>query len=618
MLFLGMFLISLASALSCDQSFFTETYQEDNLPTDYFKISRCDNSGGNLTQITLSGAGAQYIELEETSIGNAIKDIRIKPKSNIVIGNHPFSLSFGGQPLVSGIITVEGSQSTPTGCIIDIFPTILSNVKIKQGEQKTRNVQLTIPSCYPNSVIVQGVILQADERPITLGELTLGTMQPGSSVIIPLEINAIEDVSTGVYQDSLLFSIFNSSGEKINLPSVSISATVTSGINPGDGSFSLSDLPTCSLSAIELNLNNSYKLTCSNIDINIDVKPIVDHKYIHGIGVSEESGQYVYEFKAMNIGTTIISTEFLFKNAPIGSLFEQEVRISASGASQIAGTDLKAEFWQGDSKKTFNNLFPGLTKIKVIDNKTSSLITNSEIYINGDKINGTITLESDKSYEIRITAFGYIDYVNSFNVSEKSITYTLTPSSGITVDTQINLTVEANASIFIDGIKKGEGVYIGTLTQGEKEVELIHKDYQNTKFNISVEGSIYIQSGYSIDDFKRGVEQIFTLNKNASWSVYYQKDSTAQTELKHSGVGNKITFKPNKKGIWTIEADSKQIFNQEIKRRSIPGWNWIKNHKWYSLIAVIILGGIGGFFYYRKRGGKSVSSSLMFTPPAEE
>jgi len=518
-------------------------------------------------------------------------------------------MTFGdGSSVIPIFIDVDEVQSQSEGCSIDVFPTVLSNIKVKQGEEKTRTIQLTVPSCFSNNVNVNGVILQSDERPIQLGELNLGSIAPGNSVSIPIEIDALTDVSTGTYSDILLFSVFNITGEKINLPSVSISTTVSSGINP-NSDFSLSNLPTCSINSIEMNLNETYKMTCSNIDPNIDVKPIIDSKFINGIGVSESSGQYIYEFKPITIGTTLVGAEFLFKNAPIGSIYEQEIRVSSSGNSPVSGTDIKVEFWQQETKRNVDNLFGGDTTITIVDNKTNSLIQNANLFLNGVEINGTVNLLVGREYELRVDAFGYVGNVINFNVSESTIEYTITPSGVLTTDTNINISVNnaVNASIFIDGVKY-EREFLGTLTAGDHELEFIHKEFQNLKVNLTVENSVFI-SGYNPDTFEKNAIQIFTINKNVSWTIKHQENANSQPNLEFSGVGDKIEFTPDKKGTWLIEAEDKVLGSYEIK-----GWaplQWFKDNWIYTGIILIVLM-IVGYFLFIKDGDGGKDPQMQF------
>ncbi len=600
-LLLGIFLISLSSAnILCSPNQVSIEYQTGTTQSQTASI-QCSNSGNSSISVSENG---DYFSIDLNSINDgATKTINLDFDENAPEGNHFNAISFGDGTNIPIFMSIT-SPPIQSGCFIDIFPQILTNVKVKQGETKTRNIQLTLPSCYTHGINVQGVILQSDEKPIQLGELTLGTIQPGNSIQIPIEIDAT-DVSTGIYTDSLLFSVFNASGEKLSLPSVSVSIIVTSSISP-DTTEIFNSPPSCSLSSTNLVLNQSYSLTCSNVNNNLDVN-IPYSEYYEGIGVDKASGIYTYNFKPVKHGNTNFLATFTYIGATLFQPFNSEIRISSTG-SNVAGTSLKFSF-----TPELNKLGDGEeVLIQLIDNKTGNLVESPEIEIDALLLNKTgnsfkYSFKAEKEYSIRGKASGYDDLVETIKIEPQFLEYIINPTTGITTDTfvSINVTNAENTTIFIDGVKKADNSYYnGRLVEGENQIEFIHPDFKNTKTNLTVEQSLRIVSGYSVETFKKGVEQSLVLNKNASWKVLYKKDISSTPETEYSGLGDNIKFKVDKNGIWIIEADDKQLGNYAIENNSI--FSWIKDNLIY-IVGVLVLIGLGFYFIKQKRGDDSLT-----------
>jgi len=578
-------------------------------PGDSKDVTFTFTADSNTTFMISKGAGSigSWVEFSKYDFSlqegeTAFTTMTINIPEDAQAGSYTITPSFGD---VTATITlnVEGEQqvSPSSSCNIDIFPTILTNVKVKQGDSKTRNIQLTVPSCYSSPLTVQGVALQTDEQPIQLGELNLGTIQPGNSVQIPIEINA-EGISTGQYSDTLQFLLYNSTGNKINVPSVSISVLVSAGIQPITN-FSFSELPTCSLDSIELNLNNTYKLTCTNTNPNIQINPVINDQMIKGIAVEETSSQYIYKFKPIKIGTTEIIARFLYKNAQIGTPFRQEIKISPSGNSAISGINMKFEFIPdldsaGDGEEII---------VHAVDNKTNSYIENAKIYLDGVLINNSFIIQARRNYTLRATAPGYLDYVQNIYINPKPIKIELNPSSGWIEGEQIQITTTPpNASLFYDGVKL-DGNIIENPTAGNHTIEAIYQGYQTTIMNISVSESVSIISN---PEFKKGVEQVFVLSREADWQVLYAKNSEDMFQNYLNGTGDKIVFTPKKEGVYQIKINGNVKYTKELKGFSIT--SFFNHWYWYivfGLIIVIII------YVVRKRGGGGIYLPKEYTAP---
>src|SRR3990167_7928815 len=306
-----------SATTTCSPSFISTSYVQGS-PT--IPSTTCSNSGND--SITISKTGT-YFNIDQSVIGPSPsqKTIIITFDSNAPTGTHTGSIDFSDGSSPIPILFAVSASSQQSSCSIDIFPTTLTGIKIQQGETKSRTIKLSVPSCYGSAVTIGGISLASDEQPIQLGEISTGTLQPGTSVNIPLEINAV-GVSTGSYQDTLQFLLYNSTGNSISVPIVNIGVQVTTGIQPITN-FSFTELPTCSLSAIEMNLNTTNILTCTRNNPNIEISPVIDPFYLKGVSVDESSTQYIYRFNAKNIGNTIFKTLFLYKGASLGDPFSQ-------------------------------------------------------------------------------------------------------------------------------------------------------------------------------------------------------------------------------------------------------------------------------------------------------
>ena len=204
------------------------------------------------------------------------------------------------------------------------------------------------------------------------------------------------------------------------------------------------------------------------------------------------------------------------------------------------------------------------------------------------------SFNSDSNYSVTATATGYSDLQDIIRLSAKPITIEISPESGNT-QTQFTITTDANATIFINGDEKGES-YTGTLTSGLNTIEAFKTGYLDSKKNLTIDSSIIFSH---TGEFKKGVVQTITLNKNVSWQVYYQKDIESELTLLSEGTGNVIDIEPDKSGIWIVKAESSQQ-TYTIESNSIFGFitkDWWVFPGYVWLIAALA---IAGFFKFKK------------------
>lgn len=584
-------LISMASAVTCNTNYVSLNFTNSNIPTSDILISQCLNSF-NETNISLTGAGVgNYINKSfnmDTISGQ--KDIKIKVANNIPIGVYPVTISFlDASTPITALITILPNQFVQGDVLI--FPTNMV-VNVQQGTKKTQNIQLTLPQAYPRPVTIQGINFNPDLETIKTGDLSLGQLIQGQTMNIPIVFDGTQ-AQVGTYQTILRISAIDSQGI-VNIPPVNIQLSISSSISPID-SNTFSNKPTCSVSSSTMNLNATYTLSCTGVSNNIEVHPVYN-EYFEGVSADVTSNVYQYTFKPVKFGTATIKALFTYKGSPIFSPYSQDVRISAT-SQQLGGTSLALDFLPALSVAKSNEQ----VIIQVMDNSSRSLVDSPSLYIDGV----LITEQSGKSfkhlfvtgknYSIRATAEGYNDFFGNFFLTQLPIPMSISPLTGDT-NTIFNISNPVNATIFINGVKY-TSVYNGILSSGINKIEAFKDGYIDYSYNLSVDSSL---SAVTSGEFKKGVKQVFTLNKNATWEVKYKKDISAVEELKATGSGTLAEFTPDAKGIYILTGNGLTLWSSEIK-----GIDWgrykILGFAWYLWVAVILL--VVGFFYFRNGGG---------------
>lgn len=573
----------------CDYSQISYSYNNKNLGS--FTLT-CSNSGPSSVILTPLGE-SNLFSLSKTVLDvNSSSQIQINFYQGNPKGTHYSFISFSDNSNTIPIIfNVTEDSPTQAPCSIDIFPLVLTNIKIQQGETKTRNIQLTVPSCYNSTVSVSGVALQTDEKPIQLSELNLGIISPGHSVLIPIEINAL-GVSTGQYSDTLQLLLYDSKGNKIDVSSVSVSVLVSTGITPITN-FSFSQLPTCSVDAITLSLNNTYKMTCSIQNPNIKIKPLIDTNYIIGKSLTENSAQSIYEYQAIKSGETTIGAEFMYNLASIGSPYIQDIKITPSGVASAGGVYMNIQFFQNGVIRNKDNLNVGTTQLIITDNSTGNLIGNYDFYLNGQKLaNSSFDMELSKSYNLRIHNDYYNDFIlDNLTISQIPLTIIITPDKPSYVPGEIiNITSNTNVTILVNEFVVSSPYYI--TTPGNNVIKVIKDGYASVNKTIFVDTPIGITACTPLEsEWKKGKEVICDLNKQSNWSVYNDG------KLVVNNIGTRIQFKLDNYGTWEIRSNNNILRSIPLTKSSFL--NWIQKY-WYFLIGA----GVIGFFvivYVRKK-----------------
>lgn len=594
-LVLGVFLIHFLSAVTCNPSFVSVNFAEGS---SFQSSTQCTNSGNTSVSISTSGEISFFSITESTISQSGIKTILIDFSSSIPPGSHSGFLTFGDGSSTPIAFFVESTSNIDSQILV--FPT--SKVtSISQGTQKTQNILITVPSDYGKTITIQSVDLNPTVETISFGDLNLGQVAPGQTIQIPIIFSGV-DASPGTYQTTLDIFAIDSSGQ-VNLPKVSLQLQVNTGINPSID-FSLSDVPTCSLSATEFNLNQTYTFTCSRNNPNYVIQPKIDTFYLKGLSVTETSNQYIYNFKAQRLGNTLFRADFIFLNAPVGDPFEQEVRISPSGSSPIPGTTLDFEFYQSGKRTDITELGQEETIIQIIDNETRSLVNSFELYFGGLKINNTINLIYGEEYELRVTSPGYLDRIINFNVSKIPLVITIVPDkSSYKVGETITITTDPeNASLLINGIQITSPYTIQTA--GDLRLKAVKEGYLPTEINFTTtNGGFYDEVSPLLEDWRKGKDVFINLKEEGTWEVlFFEKLDGGISETSSiiaSGTSSRIEFEISDYGRYDVKVGSAIPISKIIEKRRIitlvtDNWLW-------SVVILLTLLLIGYNVFFKDR-----------------
>lgn len=601
---LSVVLMGLASAVSCTSNSISKEYQTGS-STNQVQVS-CTNSGNSTVQVSKTG---NYFTINQDSINSSsssIITVSFDPNAPSGFYNNFITFSDSSTP-ISVTLNVTAIQQTVTNpsSPIQVFPTS-KVLTVQQGQEKTQNILISVPSNYPSSINIQSVDFNPGTEVIKFGDLNLGLVNPGQSVSIPILFSG-KDAQIGTYQTNLNIFATNSTGQ-ILLPTINLQLQVTQGVSPITNN-TFSTPPSCSLSASTMNLNNTYSLTCSNIVNNLQVIPQVSD-FFEGISVNYASNIYTYTFKPIKYpsnGLTDFSAIFSFQGSPIYQKFMQQVRISASSGT-LAGTNLKLIFTPGlDKAKNKEQVV-----IQLVDNSSGSLVQNPQIFIDAVPLTNSsfgsfyFNFEAFKNYSVRGIAPGYNDLTNEIYLQTQPMTININPSSG-DGNTIFNISTSvANASLFYNGILVSNP-YTGNLPEGIVQLRATKEGYFETNVNITVSPGLRATPSGVLE---KGISQILTLSRNVTWNLIYQDDVDALPTSLSSGSGGVVEFIPEKAGIYSLKFDEKVFWTGEIK-----GWDGtlFGISLWWWIGGPIIL--LGAIILIRRMRKGGDSSSLPFSRP---
>lgn len=581
-------LTSFSSAtIFCDVSSGSPLILTNTMPSAQFS---CSNSDTQSIAVTTSGAFTLDANTLAPNSSHLFTATILNPPSGYSAG----LINFGNLYFVPVNITTpqSGQQQNPSDC--NINPSLISySQNIQVGTQTSLplitfspiNCNSSVVALTSSSVNIQGGILTSSgQKPIAVSSIT-----PNS---ISLSIDTT-GLSSQTYTSTLNINQF---GKTFQIPFTII---VTSGTSPV-GNFSVANLPTCSLSSSSLNLNSSYALTCTNLQPDVTIIPSVDNNYIRGVGVDSSTTQFIWFFQANRAGSTNITANFYYHNAPVGNPFSQAVAISGSG-NVIPGNGLQLVFTPDLSvAKPGKNVI-----VQIIDNSSGSLVSNAQLFVNAMLQNGTgysftYSFDLGQNYSFRAVASGYPDLVKIISLISQPININITPTSGDS-NTIFNITTNVNSTLLIDG-NTVSNPYFATLSSGYHDILAVQEGYFNAEINITIDPALSATTTPQI--LKKGQSTLLSISTNSSWDLYYQKDSYSDKTLLQNGTGNTIQFTPDNYGSYILQTtDGKPIWSSSIvsngfKILGINGWVFLG-------VSIIII-----FLIYLALSSKSKSADL--------
>ena len=594
LLFSIIFLVGFASSLSCN--FPTSSINVNTGDTPSAIAITCSNSQNSSVQLWNNG---NFFQTDPSFSSSIPFNIPSNSSNSFTVIFNPmniagtFSSSFWSSDGMMKNINVNVTQSNSNGCQLNPSMSSLTQT-VQEGTVTPLNKITFSPiNCDGNIVydsshlyMEGGIISEGLRKPILISSIV------NDGVNIEINTQGLNSQTYTSYLD------VNEFGRTWQIPFVII---VTSGTSQG-GNISSDNLPQCSINAVNLNLNQSYSLTCSNMQPDISVFPTIDNNYIQGTGV-DLSQNYVWHFKAKKIGYTNISACFNYLGSPLGSCFNQPVQITASGSSSLGGTILDFVFFQDQNQIKVDDLKAMETILNIVDNQTRNIVSEPKIYLNGLLVSNNISFEFGKTYELRATAFGYEDKVISFNVSAAKLMISLEPNkNSYQVGDSINITSNIDNCTFLINDKQINSPY-NFLSPGTFNLIVQKTGYVSSEMNITVDPQISYNSLYPQDmtKWKKGDNVIMKLTDDSIWNVYYReeyKDGSGNIAYKDpkiisTGIGSEVSFNIDGKGYYDIKAkkDSNSeetlVLSQLITSKSID-WGIFEKY-WYYFVGGIVL-----------------------------
>ena len=597
---LGLFLFSLVSALDVTLTSpdLDKTIQQGGY--DIILIHYViDNTGGSAGAVSIefnpgltNTPESKSIAFKNDSIkeGDTFLIVEVQDTENPIIYTGDINAKFGNDLLSSltSHITVDGDL-TPVGDCYLYTKNYFKSPKIQQGDTNDNIATIRVVASLgcPNLKFDDITLTSTDAMEgEPLGVSFMETSIEGKEYLFRLSANA-ENVQTGSYNYIYSISATGEGYENLN-KDIEFIITVMSGINPITDDLP-SSIPTCSLSASEFALNQTYKLICTSTNPNIEIQPVIDYDYIKGLGVTETGSTYEYSFQPKQFGNTIIRARFLFKNAPIGNEYSQEVRILASSGI-VPGTSLALKFYP--------NLYEAKEDepitIRAVDNESGNILTNAKIYLDGiEMLNDSLVLKSNKNYEIRASFIGYRDLVETINLNPKLINFTI--GTEYNLGESLNFTTDPeDATVTLNGSLISLPFPLNSI--GTFEISVSKLGYTTSTQNITVGSHSKIIYSTPIDSLEKGGEILveFAENETLIYVDFQADPSEAAVILVQEFTGKQVSFLTEKEGVYHVYADG-EFIQQFSVIKSDGWWNFYKS-PWVWIPAIIIL--ILLFIYY--------------------
>lgn len=512
---------------------------------------------------------------------------------------YSFTMFVGNTALQSTVIV----NADLTGQCRIYVPISTNSKTLSSGEQSTQTLQIFVSQYCSTPLQVSNNQPQMT-KPISWNSMT-GQVNPSGSFSLIVNYDTI-NVQKGTYSDTIVISGVDGY-ENLHTLSIPLSLTVSSSISPlTNGSFT--NFPVCSVSGVDLSLNSSYKLSCTDIPANIKIAPQIDTAFLEGINVEEIGNTYTYFFKPKAVGNTEIFANFLFGTANIGTPFRQSLRIF-QGDNIVSGTNMSFRFYPELYQAKENDEII----VNVIDTKTGNLLTDAKIFLNGNQINnGTITLQYAKTFELRATNYGYNDLVQSISLVSNPISFNLSSSysKGDILDfvtDPVGATISLNDAVISLPFTLSEA--------GKFNVSASLTGYTTTTKEINVEDKILIKYDTEVNNptaFKKGGTFVLTLDKESVITADYYDAKKQKSELLTPIrlTPTEIEIETKKEGSYTIYSNGEVVKQFTLGESGAVKWyqgEWLGVPKWIFgiLILFVIILFIKMFF----------TSTPVTTPP---
>lgn len=498
---------------------------------------------------------------------------------------------FLGSFAIPASLTVNKAQSSSGACKIYTLPIPLTKT-LEAGQTASQSVDVYV-SKYCNSALTISTNQPLQQKPIKFDALS-GNVEPAGKFTIQINYDT-RDVQRGTYQDQIVIIGVDENEAQYTL-TIPISLTVSNTISPTNGSFG--SLPTCSLSASSFSLNQTYKISCTNVDPNIQIQPLVEPAYIVGASpyVEEGAGTYSATIKPIALGVTTIKVNFLFKNLLAG-VFSQQVTISTGGTVN-SGTYLLVKFYPSLEETNDGNVI-----VRVLDNSTGAVLDDAKIYLDGALLtNNSIHLENNKKYELKADHVGYNSITKSIALNPLPINFTL-ENQYLQGSNLLFVTSPPNSSILYDGqiitlpfTLKDLGTHVITVSA---------VGYTTTIKNISiVEGARVIDSTNS-DGAKVGELLFVKVDKNSTpLRIEFRKDSNSEMQILNQSIGDTISVEIKDAGTYNIFSGESLI--KSYLANSSP---FYKTWWFWTIIGIIVIIVV---FTMMSKNTSSPSSNMAF------